>query len=159
MAKFKDESYLYFMRCQDQKVQIIGPQTVVNYVKSIPKLLVKDVCCKFQEHQVPSTCVWLIRYNDNKIFGASEPQKCLVLWLKICRSGKMNAVVGKYINILIYSYSNLKYEMLWKWWFLWSIWLQIVLQKLSPFFPELERQQYDLKNLQNWSTMCEHFTK
>ena len=92
------------------------------------------------------------------IFDASELQECLDLCLKFGRIGNMNAAFGKYINILIHSYSNLKYEMLWKWWFLWSVWLQIVLQKLSPFFPGLERQQYDFKNLQNWSTKCENFT-
>ena len=39
-----------------------------------------------------------IRFS-HKLFGASEPQKCLVLWLVICRTGKMNAAVGKVLVV------------------------------------------------------------
>ena len=93
---------------KSKKVQIIVPQSVVKYGKTIPKLFVKgiymiflvilyfglnnfltvsglnsthshwfifetfsDISGKFQENRVPSTCLWLIRYDDHKVHHSS----------------------------------------------------------------------------------------
>ena len=81
-------------------------------------------------------------------------------WLmaEVCSTGKINVCCWKVYTHLDICMSKFEVWNALKMMIFVISMVQIVLQKWSPFLPGLERQQYDFKNLQNWSTKCENFT-